>query len=188
MSRLLIPILALAVADLAMAQELPNPYARSDEPTIGPAPVPAMEQMFWVQLKLDPATPVEVVAPEGHASGHKARSGRRLDAPYFRSDAAPRGQRSSLWAPHPRAPTRRTYREDMSTGSRRSRRTQRAQTRPVHYTDEMLAAQANLAAHRAGGGHPRSHALRRDDRRRYLRVAALGVCRGATATAPSALW
>lgn len=156
MSRLLIPILALAVADLAMAQELPNPYARSDEPTIGPAPVPTMEQMFWVQLKLDPATPVEVVAPEGVTLLDRTKPGQgggwmRL---YFRSDRGIREGEivvTSAGAPSIRIPlTVRTYREDIEhwiaevPGVDPSER-KRGRS---YYTDEMLAtAQANLAAH-----------------------------------------
>lgn len=156
MSRLLTPTLALAVVSLAMAQELPNPYARGDEPTIGPAPVPVMEQMFWVQLKLDAATPVEVTAPEGVTLLDRTKPGQgggwtRL---YFRADRGIADGEIVL-TPAGAAPIRvpltvRTYREDIEhwvqqvpgvdPGARKRGRS--------YYSDEMLAtAQANLAAH-----------------------------------------
>ncbi len=55
----------LLMSIAASAQDLPDPLLRVDEPVIGPAPVPVMEQVFWVQCKLDPAIKVQVAAPEG---------------------------------------------------------------------------------------------------------------------------
>ncbi|MCD6362206.1 MAG: heparinase II/III family protein, partial [Armatimonadetes bacterium] len=82
----------IIMATLAAAQDLPDPSLRSDEPIIGPAPVPVMEQMFWVQLKLDPAVEVEVTAPEGVTFLDRTKPGTRglanagYSRLYFRAD------------------------------------------------------------------------------------------------------
>ncbi|MGD9496521.1 MAG: hypothetical protein AB7Y46_09440 [Armatimonadota bacterium] len=147
---------ALIAVSAVMAQELPNPYQRSEQPTIGPAPVPVMEQMFWVQVKLDPATPVEVTAPEGVTLLDRTKPGQGggWSRFYFRSDRgitdgeivlAPAGAASV------RVPlTVRTYREDLAYNVAQVPGidpTQRKRGR-AYYTDEMLAiARENLAAH-----------------------------------------
>lgn len=156
MLRLMTLILSLAAVSLVMAQDLPNPYVRSDEPTIGPAPIPVMEQMFWVQVRVDAATPIEVSAPEGVALLDRTRPGQgggwtRL---YFRSD---RGIRDGVivLTPAGGAPIRvpltvRTYREDIDHWIAQvpgidpdERKRGRS-----YYTDEMLAiARKNLGAH-----------------------------------------
>ncbi|MCK5805971.1 MAG: hypothetical protein KAI66_24280 [Lentisphaeria bacterium] len=47
-----------------MAEELPNPYAPVSEPAIGPAPVPTMEQVFYLQLDAPPGVGVQLDLPE----------------------------------------------------------------------------------------------------------------------------
>ena len=55
----------ISLTGLCHAQDLPNPWQTSDKPLIGPTPVPVMEQMFWVQLPIDPATQIQVQVPDG---------------------------------------------------------------------------------------------------------------------------
>jgi hypothetical protein len=55
----------ISLTGLCHAQDLPNPWQTSDEPFIGPTPVPVMEQIFWVQLPIDPATQIQVQVPDG---------------------------------------------------------------------------------------------------------------------------
>jgi len=153
----MLPFLALLMAvTVAMAQDLPDPYARSDEPTIGPAPVPVMEQMFWVQVKLDPATEVEVSAPEGVTLLDRTRPGHGggWSRFYFRSDRGIADGEIVL-TPAGGAPIRvpltvRTYREDLEHNVAQVPGidpTQRKRGRS-YYTDEMIAiARENLAAH-----------------------------------------
>ncbi len=155
MLRILLVIGALMAVTVAMAQELPDPYERPDEPTIGPAPVPVMEQMFWVQVKLDPATEVEVAAPEGVTLLDRTRPGQGggWSRFYFRSDRGIAGGEIVL-APAGAAPIRvpltvRTYREDLEHNVAQVPGidpTQRKRGR-AYYTDEMIAiARENLDA------------------------------------------
>ena len=141
----------------ALAQDLPNPYARVDEPVIGPGPVPVMEQVFWVQLKLDPATQAEVVAPEGVKLLDRTKPGSRGLAEagysrlYFRSDRGIADGRIRITPAGGQAIfvplTVRTYREDIEEQIKvvpgvdpSARKAGRS-----YYTDEMITtARENL--------------------------------------------
>ena len=87
-------LLVLALVCVALggvtgrAGALPDPYRRSEEPWIGPAPVPVMEQVFWVQLVVPPGSLARVEAPEGVTllDQTKAGQGREVTRLYFRSD------------------------------------------------------------------------------------------------------
>ena len=58
-------LLSLMIVSTGLAADLPNPYQVKAEPWIGPAPVPLMEQVFWVQLNVPPGTELKVMPPEG---------------------------------------------------------------------------------------------------------------------------
>lgn len=81
-------LVCYCAAVITSATPVPDPYVRSDQPTIGPRPVPVMEQVFWVQLKLDPATEVRVAAPDGVRllDRTKPGQGRRWTRFYFRAE------------------------------------------------------------------------------------------------------
>jgi hypothetical protein len=84
----LLPLLLFLPAVAALAVELPDPYRRTSESTLGPSSVPVMEQVFWLELACPPETQVEVSAPEGvrlldRTKPGKGRTRTRL---YFRSD------------------------------------------------------------------------------------------------------
>jgi hypothetical protein len=142
---------------LAQAADLPDPSLRVDEPVIGPAPVPVMEQMFWVQLKLDPTIEVQVTAPEGVTLLDRTKPGTRglaragYSRLYFRADQGvaegeivitPAGG-AAVTVPL----TVRTYREDIEEQIKvvpgvdpSVRKAGRS-----YYTDELLAiARENL--------------------------------------------
>ncbi len=119
MHHTLLILVALTAVTVTMAQGEPNPYVRTDEPSIGPAPEPVMEQIFWVELRHDPATAIEVSAPEGVELIDRTRPGQgngytRL---YFRSDRGIDGGEIVLQpagGDEMRVPLKiRTYREDI---------------------------------------------------------------------------
>ncbi len=154
MIRLALSLVALMAASAAMTDELPNPYERSEEPSIGPAPVPVMEQVFWVELNLDPATEVEVRAPEGVTllDRTKPGHGRGRSRFYFRADRGVEGEivlqpagGEAICVPL----AVRTYREDIEHWIERvpGIRPDEQKRGRSYYTDEMLAtARANLEA------------------------------------------
>lgn len=156
MTRWIAACAALVLMAAAHPDELPDPYERSDEPTIGPAPVPVMEQMFWLQVKLDPATGMDVTAPEGVTLLDRTEpgDGNGWTRFYFRSD---RGIRDAEIVLRPvghdviRVPlTVRTYREDIEHWIGRVPGIQPDERKRGRswYTDEMLAiARENLQAH-----------------------------------------
>ncbi|MCC6443574.1 MAG: heparinase II/III family protein [Armatimonadetes bacterium] len=138
------------------AADMPDPYRRSDQPVVGPAPVPVMEQVFWVQVQLSPWDPVNVSAPEGVRLLDQTRPlpGRESQWTrfYFRSDRGLKGAAIVL-TPEGAAPIRvplniRTYREDIETHIKAVsgvdpsvRKRGRA-----YYTDERIGlAKANLS-------------------------------------------
>ena len=163
MRAVLIGVLALMSATVR-AQDLPNPFARVDEPVIGPAPVPVMEQVFWVQLKLDPATQVQVVAPEGVTLLDRTKPGTRGLAQagysrlYLRSDRGIADDRIRITPAGGQTIvvplTVRTYRQDIEEQIKvvpgvdpAARKAGRS-----YYTDEMLAiARENLQRNPALG-------------------------------------
>ena len=73
----LIPLLLImATGAWGAAAGLPDPYHRSDQPTLGPAPVPVMEQVFWVDTPFDPAVEVKITLPEGVRLLDRTKPGR----------------------------------------------------------------------------------------------------------------
>ncbi len=72
----------------ATVEALPNPYAPVTEPTIGPAPVPTMGQMFYLQLAVPPEVGVELDLPEGVKllDKTKPREGVKQTRLYLRAD------------------------------------------------------------------------------------------------------
>ncbi len=75
-------------AAMACGDDLPDPYSRPSDPTIGPAPVPVMEQVFWLELAVPPEVDVTATTPDGvklldRTKPGKGRTRTRL---YFRSD------------------------------------------------------------------------------------------------------
>lgn len=81
-------LLALSLMTIAAAQDRPDPYRTDEEPFIGPAPTPVMEQVFWVQINRPPGPELAVTAPEGVTLLDQTRPGpnRRHTRLYFRSD------------------------------------------------------------------------------------------------------
>ncbi|MGC9318017.1 MAG: hypothetical protein ACP5KN_08280, partial [Armatimonadota bacterium] len=155
MVRCIPPAVALIAVSVALANDLPNPYERTQEPSIGPAPVPVMEQMFWVEVRLDPAIEVEVSAPEGVTVLDRTRPGQGDGRSrfYFRSD---RGIRDAEIVLQPagaeamRVPLNvRTYREDIEHWIQQVPGIQPDERKRgrSYYTDEMLEiARENLEA------------------------------------------
>src|SRR5437773_1348835 len=70
------------------AAPLPDPYARRDGPAVGPAPVPVVEQVFWVELALEPAVPMRVRVPQGihYLDRTKPGPNRSRSRFYFRAE------------------------------------------------------------------------------------------------------
>jgi hypothetical protein len=159
MDRLLtLSLLLMLAAAVAWAQQdpaPPDPYRTAAEPWIGSAPVPVMEQVFWVQLNVPPGTELRVTAPEGVKLLDQTKPGgsRPFTRLYFRSDrglgegritvAGPGGQ---TW----NVPLRvLTYREDIedqvkaiTTWSPTARKLGRS-----YYTPDVLAiARQNYAS------------------------------------------
>ena len=156
MTRVLPLFLLVAAMNANALAAVPDPYARTDRPAVGPAPVPVMEQMFWVQMKLDPATDVKVTCPDGVKliDRTKPAAGRQWTRFYFRADRGiPKAE--ILFTVAGRAPVVvplrvLSYREDIEDKSRDlAGFTDAAHKRGrSHYTDAMIAqAKANLASH-----------------------------------------
>jgi len=172
-TRAILCCVGVLLMSAAFAADLPNPYEKSDEARVGPGPVPVMEQMFWVEVKLDPATDVEVIAPEGVALLDKTKPGHALRPSaedeveaggggwtrfYFRSDRGVRDNgivlKPARGKPISVPLTVRTYREDLEEqikvvpGVDPSARKQGRS----YYTDEMMGiARENLAKEPALG-------------------------------------
>ncbi|MFW5869236.1 MAG: hypothetical protein ACOCX2_15530, partial [Armatimonadota bacterium] len=152
-----ITLISLAVICMAAvhAADVPNPYAPTDLPAIGPGPTPVMEQAFYVEAPIDPAVEVEVSVPAGVTLLDRTKPGHPTDRTrwYFRADRGLEGE--IVLTPDDggamRVPlTVRSYREDIEhwveqipgiqPGERKRGRS--------YYTDEMLAtARENLQAH-----------------------------------------
>jgi hypothetical protein len=108
----------ISLTGLCHAQDLPNPWQTSDKPLIGPTPVPVMEQMFWVQLPIDPATQIQVQVPDGVSVLDRTRPGQRpFTRIYMRADSAMSDVQIAITA-HGAEPitvslTVKSYREDL---------------------------------------------------------------------------
>ncbi len=153
----LLAILSVLVTSAWCQEEtgVPNPYRTSPEPWIGPAPVPVMEQVFWVQLDLPPGADLKVVAPDGVRLLDQTKPGgsRPFTRLYFRAARGVAGESIRISGPagqHWTVPLRvLTYREDIeqqvkriTTWSPHARKLGRS-----YYTPETLAlAQAHYAA------------------------------------------
>lgn len=154
MARATICLLAVIAVPIAHAADLPNPYAPSDEPVIGPAPVPVMEQVFWVEAPIDPATEVEVLAPDGVTLLDRTRPGYPTGRTrfYFRADRGLEGEivLRPAGGGEARLPlTVRSYREDIEHWVQEVPGIQPDERKRgrAFYTDEMLATAAgNLEA------------------------------------------
>ena len=85
---LFVCVVAIAGARAPCADSLPDPYRHSEEPIIGPAAVPVMEQVFWVQLNVPPEVRTKVTAPPGVILLDRTKPGktRQRTRLYFRSD------------------------------------------------------------------------------------------------------
>ncbi|MCE5238009.1 heparinase II/III-family protein [bacterium] len=79
--------LTIALMAPALAQK-PDPYHLQPEPFIGPAAVPVMEQVFFVQLNQPPGAPIQATCPEGVKLLDQTKPGpnRPFTRLYFRSD------------------------------------------------------------------------------------------------------
>jgi len=147
---------ALLLASGLSAADVPNPYARLDQPTIGPAPMPVMEQVFWVQLKLSPKVEMSVSTPEGVRLLDKTRSLLHREMQwtrfYFRSDRGIK-EGAILLTPEGGAPIRvpltvSTYREDIEEHTKGVPGVNPAVRKRgrSYYTDERIAlAKRNLS-------------------------------------------
>ncbi len=150
-------ILVVSSMSMILGTDLPDPWAESEEPQIGPAPVPVMEQVFWVQLPLAPDVEVEVAAPEGVKLLDRTKPGQRsFTRLYFRAD---RGMKSAQITLTPAGGqkisvplTVKAYREDIEEhikavpGVDFSARKQGRS----YYTDELIAiAKENMEAYPA---------------------------------------
>ncbi len=149
-----IGVAAVVSAGAAPAASKPDPYRQQATPWIGPAPVPVMEQVFWVQLAVAPGTELQVTAPEGVALLDQTKPGtsRPFTRLYFRSDrGVAEGEiRITGGGQSWQVPLRvLTYREDITekvkvikTWSPEARKRGRS-----YYTPEIVAlAQHNLAS------------------------------------------
>jgi len=131
---------------------VPNPYRHAEEPIIGPAPEPVMEQVFWVELNVAPEVEAKVTPPEGVKLLDKTKpgKGRKRTRLYFRSDRGiPEGEiRIEMAGRKPAAVPLRvlTYREDIEEKIKAVPGidpTARKQGRS-YYTDEMIAGEKEL--------------------------------------------
>lgn len=134
---------------------LPDPYRKGEEPTIGPAPVPVMEQVFWVQLKLPPEHSVAVFPPPGIKLLDRTKPGRdrQWTRFYFRAD---RGFPAAPIAFQPAGKPRiavpvkvLTYREDVEDKTRGMTELDpvaRKRGRSYHTAELIAVAKENLAA------------------------------------------
>ncbi|HOQ27889.1 MAG TPA: hypothetical protein PLH36_04030, partial [Armatimonadota bacterium] len=116
----LIPLLlVIATGAWGAAADLPDPYRRSDQPTIGPAPVPVMEQVFWVEAPFDPGLEVKITLPEGVQLLDRTKPGRGRTRTRFYLRANRGIEKGSITLAPANGPTFslpltvRTYRQDI---------------------------------------------------------------------------
>ena len=145
-------LLALALAGAQPAPK-PDPYRLQAEPFIGPAAVPVMEQVFWVQLNQPPGGLIKARCPEGVRLLDQTKPGhnRPFTRLYFRSDRGVRNSRLVLAMPDGRqltVPLRvLTYREDIEDKVKDTPQLDRAARKlgRSYYTPERLRmARENL--------------------------------------------
>ncbi len=135
---------------------LPNPYARNDQPWIGPGATPTIEHMFWIELPVAPDTDLHVATPDGvrlldQTDPGKDRTRTRL---YFRADRALRDAPVTIGAGGGKTYTVpltvRTYRQDIEHHIRAVPGIDpsvRKQGR-CYYTDDLITtARANMQAY-----------------------------------------
>ncbi len=157
LTTILVCTLVVSVMSMSFGADLPDPWAESDEPRVGPAPVPVMEQVFWVQLPLAPDVEVAVVTPAGVTLLDRTKPGQsNFTRFYFRAD---RGMKDVQITLTPAGGekiavplTVKTYREDIEEhikavpGVDPSARKQGRS----YYTDELIViAKENMAAYPA---------------------------------------
>ncbi len=155
MLRATLCLLAVVCMTAAHAADLPNPYRASDGLAVGPAPVPGMGQVFWVEAPVDPGTEVEGTAPDGVPPLDRTEpdypTGRTRF--YFRARRGLEGEiiLQAEGAEPMRVPlTVRTYREDIEHWIDQvpGIQPQERKRGKSYYTDEMLeTARENLQAH-----------------------------------------
>jgi len=146
----------VSLMSASQAADLPDPWKPCDQPCIGPAPVPVMEQMFWVQLSLAPDVEVDVVVPEGVRilDRTKPGKGRTTTRIYLRAD---RGMANAQIVLTPKGGdkivvplTVKTYREDIEENLKALpglEPSARKQGRS-YYTDDIIAiARENMKNH-----------------------------------------
>lgn len=140
----------------AQPSDRPDPYRLQPEPFIGPADVPVMEQVFWVQLNQPPGAPIKAQCPEGVRLLDQTKPGpnRPFTRLYFRSDRGIRHANIVLTMPDGQQvaiPLRVfTYREDIEDKVRDTPQLDRS-ARKVgrsYYTSERVrTARENLHQH-----------------------------------------
>ena len=155
-TRVVLSALGIAIMCLSAQGALPEPYAARNEPWIGPAPVPVMEQVFWVQLPLPPGGKVEVQTPEGVTLLDRTRPGpgRRFTRLYFRADRGVQEGAIRLTPPDGvplSVPlTVRTYREDIEEQLERVKGIDPSVRKGgrSHFMEDMITtARLNLEGH-----------------------------------------
>lgn len=97
---------------------VPNPYAPTTEPTVGPAPVPVVEQVFYLQVNQPPQTAMAIDLPQGVTllDRTRPREGQRRTRFYLRADRPVQAAvtlRVEGEAPVQVPLTVRSYREDI---------------------------------------------------------------------------
>src|SRR4030067_2670874 len=138
-------LLAVALAGVPPAPK-PDPYRLQAEPFIGPAAVPIMEQVFWVQLNQPPGGLIKVQCPEGVRLLDQTKPGPNhpFTRLYFRSDRGVRNSGLVLAMPDGRQltiPLRVfTYREDIEDKVKDTPQLDRAARKlgRSYYTPERL--------------------------------------------------
>ncbi|MFW6437666.1 MAG: hypothetical protein ACOCZ7_01525, partial [Armatimonadota bacterium] len=155
MTRVTFVPLAVIFMAAAHAADLPNPFAPPDGPVVGPGPVPVMEQAFYVEAPIAPATEVDVTAPEGVILLDRTKPGYPTERTrfYFRADRGLEGEivltpagGEAMHVPL----TVRSYREDIEHQVQQVPGVQSDERKRgrSYYTDRMIAtARENMEAH-----------------------------------------
>ncbi|MDA0747025.1 MAG: hypothetical protein O2954_10930, partial [bacterium] len=136
-----------------MSSPDPNPYLRPQEPTLGPAPVPVMEQIFWIELAQPPEIATEIETPPGVTLLDRTKPGtdRTRTRLYFRSDRGIEHGEIIVKSPN-HEPVRiplhvRTYRQDIEEQTRTISDLDPTARKcgPSYYTDDIISrAKENL--------------------------------------------
>ncbi|MDP6357389.1 MAG: hypothetical protein QF473_19895, partial [Planctomycetota bacterium] len=135
---------------------LPDPFQHSSSPSIGPAPVPVVEQIFWLELDVPPESPAELGLPAGVCllDRTKPGQGRTRTRFYLRSERGMCGEEVSIRIgsrqPHSIPLKVLTYREDIEEQIKEVPGIDPAVRKQgrSYYTDEMIdRAEANMRKH-----------------------------------------